>query len=390
MTRLLYLEEPYLKSFKARIENIDGDWIGLDQTVFYPGGGGQEADTGWIDDLEVIEMKKGESVLHKVPGHTFQERQEVEASIDWGRRLDLMRGHTAEHMLFSALSNQVEDLELVKISIGEEKKSFIVKGKIDWNIIFQAQKKVNDTIVRGFDVDCSWVDRTDSQLQEIRIKIDRISDDQVRIVRIGDYDAAACSGIHVSSTSEIIRVLVTKMTLAKPKGAVEIEFEVGEKAIERALELATIALKSSDLTGSNPKDLMKTIVNLKDEKERARNSLRIYGRQVLDSLTPEKISGVNVYKGIYHGLDNKTVMAAVNRFVREERTLCVLALVDDRLMMVVARSPDLTLDCRDLINEALGPIGGRGGGKPEFATGGASSTDDPEKAVDTVLRIFNP
>jgi alanyl-tRNA synthetase len=390
MTRLLYLEEPYLKSFKARIENIDGDWIGLDQTVFYPGGGGQEADTGWIDDLEVIEMKKGESVLHKVPGHTFQERQEVEASIDWGRRLDLMRGHTAEHMLFSALSNQVEDLELVKISIGEEKKSFIVKGKIDWNIIFQAQKKVNDTIVRGFDVDCSWVDRTDSQLQEIRIKIDRISDDQVRIVRIGDYDAAACSGIHVSSTSEIIRVLVTKMTLAKPKGAVEIEFEVGEKAIERALELATIALKSSDLTGSIPKDLMKTIVNLKDEKERARNSLRIYGRQVLDSLTPEKISGVNVYKGIYHGLDNKTVMAAVNRFVREERTLCVLALVDDRLMMVVARSPDLTLDCRDLINEALGPIGGRGGGKPEFATGGASSTDDPEKAVDTVLRIFNP
>lgn len=389
MTRLLYLEDPCLRSFKAMIENIDGDWIELDQTAFYPGGGGQEADTGWIDGLEVIEMKKEERVLHKIPGHTFHERQEVDASVDWERRLELMRGHTAEHMLFSALSNLVEDLELVKISIGKEKKSFIVKGEIDWNVISLAQREVNDTIVRRIDVDCSWMDRTDPLLQEIRIKMDRISDDKVRIVRIGDYDAAACSGIHVPSTGDIMRILITKMTVAKPKGAVEIEFEIGGKAIEKALELATIALKASYLTGSQPEDLMKAIVNLKDETEKARNSLKRYGRQVLDSLKPENISGVNVYKGIYHGLDNKTLMAAANRFVREERTLCVLVTMDYRLMMVVARSPDLTIDCRDLINEALGPIGGRGGGKPEFATGGAPSTENAEEAVDSILRIFN-
>ncbi|NYT15558.1 MAG: hypothetical protein GKC02_06325 [Methanomassiliicoccales archaeon] len=389
MTRLLYLEDPCLKSFKAKIKNVYEDWIELDQTAFYPGGGGQEADTGWIDGFEVIEMKKEENVLHKVPGNRFQERQEVEASVDWERRLDLMRGHTAEHMLFSALSNLVEDIELIKISIGKEKKSFIVKGRIDWDIISLAQREVNDTIARRIDVDCSWVDRTDRLLQEIRIKMDRISDDKVRIVRIGDYDAAACSGIHVPCTGDIVRILVTRMTVAKPKGAVEIEFEVGEKAIERSLELATIALKSSDLTGSHPEDLMKAIVNLKDEAERARNSLKRYGRQVLDSLTPESVYGLNIYKGIYHGLDNKTLMIAANRFVRGERTLCILVNVDDRMMMVVARSPDLTIDCRELISEALDPIGGRGGGKPEFATGGAPSTEDAEEAVNRILRIFN-
>jgi alanyl-tRNA synthetase len=388
MTRLLYLEDPCLKSFRAKIEKVDGDWIELDRTAFYPGGGGQEPDTGWIDGFEVVEVKKDWTVLHRVPGHTFKEQQEVEATLNWERRLDLMRGHTAEHMLFSALYDRVEDIELIKISIGPEKKSFIVKGDLDWNVISLAQGAVNEAVVRSIDVDCSWVGRTDPLLQEIRIKMDRISGDEVRIVRIGDLDVAACSGIHVPNTGDIMRILVTKLTAAKPKGAVEIEFEVGEKAIDKAFGLATIALMSSDLVGSHAEDLLKAISNLKDENERVVNSLKRYGRQVLQSLDPEKVSGIDVYKGIYHGLDSKTVMIAANRFVRKERTFCVLVTVNDSLIMVVARSPDLTIDCRDLINEALEPIGGRGGGKPEFATGGASSTDGAEEAVERVLQII--
>lgn len=388
MTRLLYLEDPCLSSFRARIDRIEGDWIELDQTAFYPGGGGQEADGGWIEGQEVVEVRKREGIEHLVPGHNLKKGQEIGARIDWERRLELMRGHTAEHMLFSALSRLVDDLELVKISIGQEKKSFILKGRVNWDVISNAQREVNDAVAGRLGVSSRWIDRSDPTLEGVRAKIDRIHGEEVRVVTIEGFDAAACSGVHVPNTGDIIRIIVTKLTAAKPKGAVEVEFEVGWKAIDKALDLANIALRSSDIVGSNPEDLVKALENMRGEVERSKRSLRQYGREVLESLQPKEISGVNVYKGTYYGLDKKTVMAAANRFVREERTICILVVVEESLMMVVARSADLEIDCKEILDKAMTTIGGRCGGTPEFATGGAQSVEDADRALEGALDIL--
>ena len=69
---------------------------------------------------------------------------------------------------------------------------------------------------------------------------------------IGDYDLAACAGVHVSSTSEIGMLLVEKFTSAKPAGDYEVEFKVGEEAMHRSLQLSTIALQASELYGCAP------------------------------------------------------------------------------------------------------------------------------------------
>lgn len=388
MTRLLYLEDPCLSSFRAKINHIEGDWIELDQTAFYPGGGGQEADGGCIEGQEVIEVRKREGIEHLVPGHSLKEGQEIGARIDWERRLELMRGHTAEHMLFSTLSRLVDDLELVKISIGQEKKSFILKGGVNWDVISRAQREVNDAVAVRLEVSSRWVDRSDPVLEDVRAKLERIHGDEVRVVSIEGFDAAACSGVHVPNTGDIVRIIVTKLTAAKPKGAVEVEFEVGRRAVDKAFDLANIALRSSDLVGSHPDDLTKALENMREEIERSRRSLRQYGREVLGSLQPEEISGVSVYKGVYYGLDKKTVMAAANRFVRGKRTICVLVVVEESLIVVMARSADLEIDCREILNQALMAIGGRSGGAPEFATGGAQSVEDAKQALESALEIL--
>ena len=388
MTELLYLDDPCLYEFKATVTSTDGEWVVLDRTAFYPGGGGQEADTGVIEGLDVTEIQKVNGIGHRVPEHRFHVGQVVECRLDWERRLDLMRGHTAEHMLFSALSHQLKDLKLVKISITPERKSVIVTGDIDWGTIITIQRELNQAISHDMDVEAVWVNRSDPVLEGTRVKLNRIQGDSVRIVRIGEFDAAACAGTHVPTTGMIGRVLVTKMTAAKPVGSVEIEFEVGDRAVNRGLDLASIALMTSDTMGSHPEDLFKAVENLRSVAESSRESLRQCSRQILDSLQPEEVNGINLYSGIYHGVDRRVVLAAANHMVRRERTACILICVEDTMMMIMARSDDLNFDCRDLLRRALEPIKGRSGGKPEFATGGSPSIDGAQEILEGAISLL--
>ena len=122
MTICLYQSDPYCREFDARVAEVRGDWIVLDRTAFYPGGGGQEPDRGTLSDMVVVEVKRDNgNVLHKAPGHHFSAGDAVHGKIDWSRRFDLMRGHTGEHLLFSCLQNVSPELKLIKIAITPEK-----------------------------------------------------------------------------------------------------------------------------------------------------------------------------------------------------------------------------------------------------------------------------
>lgn len=389
MTLPLYLRNPYMKEFTAEITAVEEEWIELDKTAFYPGGGGQDPDTGWIEDTPVIEViKKNGRILHRVSGGSFTAGQHVSCRIDWNRRYELMKGHTAEHLIFSALSREVEGIELVKISIKPEKKSLTVRGQLDWDAVLNAQANVNEIIENEMQVECLWLNRDDPLLQGVRAKLERISSDEIRIIKIGDFDIAACSGVHVSNTKEIENVLITKLNSAKPAGDFEVEFEVGAKARRLALDLAGITLKASELLGAHPHDVIKAIQNLKREAERTRETLSNLIREKIKSLEPERAGDVLIYSGIFPSVDRKVLIDAANRIVRSEGRACVFATVDESLTMIVARSSDLHFDSREILSTALKEVGGRGGGKPEFAVGGSGTPDDYEKALRTAVNTI--
>jgi len=115
MTVKLYEADPYLSEFTATVTKVEGDWVVLDRTAFYPGGGGQERDRGTLDGCEVTGVKGKDEISHQVPGHRLTEGSQVKGVLDWANRYGLMRAHTGEHLLFSALSRRTE-MELVKSS----------------------------------------------------------------------------------------------------------------------------------------------------------------------------------------------------------------------------------------------------------------------------------
>ena len=137
---------------------VEGDWVTMDRTAFYPGGGGQERDRGTLDGLVVIGVKGKDEVAHQVLGHKFVIGRSVVGRIDWDIRYGLMKAHTGEHLLFSALSKRTE-MELVKISISPEKKVLVVKGQLNWDMVREAVQEVNSIIAHGAPVGCEYVDR---------------------------------------------------------------------------------------------------------------------------------------------------------------------------------------------------------------------------------------
>ena len=382
MTRLLYESDPYLTKFDATVVTVQGEWVVLDRSAFFPGGGGQEHDTGWMGGFEVgsVKSQAGE-VLHQVTGNNFAVGDKVDCEIDWERRHDLMRGHSGEHLLFSILVKLCPDIELVKIAIMPGKKSLVVKGKLDWPLMAQAQRLANEAIAAQLPITEAWVSKDSDAIKEIRIKVDRIHGDKVRIVNIGEIDKAACAGVHIQNTRELRMILVTKLTSARPVGDYEIEFETGRQAMQTALWLSNIGLQAAELIRAQPEDLLNALTNLKGELQIAKDAVREYGKQALARLEPEKVSGVRLFSGIFEGLDKRTLIDAANNLVKGDRTVAIMATVDERLMLVVAISKDLDLDCRELLGDGLRAVDGKGGGGKNFASGGAI---DPTRAKDAL------
>jgi alanyl-tRNA synthetase len=204
----------------------------------------------------------------------------------------------------------------------------------------------------------------------------------VRVVTIGDLDKAACAGVHIQNTRELKMLLVTKLTSARPVGDFEIEFETGRRAMQTALRLSSIGLQAAESVRAQPDHLLNALSNLKGELLGAQDAVRAYGRQALKRLEPEKVEGVRLYSGIFDGLDKKTLVDSINELIGADRTVAIMASVDERLTLFVATSKDLEIDSREVLNRGLKVVDGKGGGGKNFASGGASHPQRAKEALD--------
>lgn len=387
MTVKLYEADPYLSEFTATVTKVEGDWVVLDRTAFYPGGGGQERDRGTLDGCEVTGVKGKDEISHQVPGHRLTEGSQVKGVLDWANRYGLMRAHTGEHLLFSALSRRTE-MELVKISLSKEKKVLIVKGHLDWDTVRDAVHEVNGIIAMGAEVTSQHVDRESMGEGGPRVKLDRISDRMVRVVSIGDYDSAACAGVHLKDAKEVGMLLVSKFTSAKPAGDWEIEFLVGPEAVSAAVDHSVRALMLAERMGALPQDSLTAYDNRDRELSRAREALKAYGKMALSSLRPEQLGDRKLFSGSFIGLDRKMVMERANELVADGGSVAALVCQDEKTFLVIACSADVDLDCVSLLNSVLSQHGGRGGGKPHFASGGAPDLLEPSVLLSEIIRLL--
>lgn len=381
MVEKLYYINPYLKQFDATIVRIDDDRIFLDRTAFYPGGGGQANDLGTIDGRKLTDVgKDGEEIYHTLPGAPFKVGQKVHCDLDWDRRYDLMRGHSGQHILFRAMQEQNPELTVSKVDIGAEKKVLFFNGEMSWSMIRRALARANQVIAADMGVAIEEVSRDSPLLKDVRVKVDRIAGEKVRIVRVGDFDAAACGGVHVKTAGEIGGLAIVKLVSGRQASDWNVQFDIGINALQSSSELAISMLSIADMLGCAPDNVEPTVSNLKATAAALQEKLRAASQKQLEALQPEKVQDYSLYSEMLSGADRKTMNDISSKLIRQEGAIILLCDVSENSYMLVACNEKIALDCPALLNKGMDKLKGRGGGKKNFAQGGGIEIARAEEA----------
>lgn len=231
MTELLYQTDSYLKGFEATITGVDAEThiVVLDRSAFYPGGGGQPNDTGTLtlsdgNTYPVVKVKKqGEDVLHFLGGDAPlpEVGAQVKGQLDWERRYQLMRTHTALHVLCGTVFRDYGAL----VTGGNMEP---LKGRMDFEfermqgeLVAEIETAVNKEVIASHDVRVKILPREEAfQIPDlIRTKINLLPEGitEVRTVEIVGLDLQADGGTHVKNTTEVGKIRVVDY---KSKGAI--------------------------------------------------------------------------------------------------------------------------------------------------------------------------
>jgi misacylated tRNA(Ala) deacylase len=236
-TELLYLRDAYLRDFDATVVVIDeeGRRVVLDRTAFYPTGGGQPHDTGSVGACRVVEVKKeGDDVWHTLSGDGPLPAvgEEVRGEVDWDRRHQLMRTHTALHILCGVIWN-----EWGTAVTGGNMEPLSARMDFEFDPLppgfgETVEKLVNAEIAAGRPIEVSFIPRSEAVLDEdlIRTKVNLIPESvsEIRVVDIVGLDKQADGGTHVRTTDEVGQITVLK-TESKGKGNKRIRIQVTDR-----------------------------------------------------------------------------------------------------------------------------------------------------------------
>ena len=368
MTDEIFDQDPYVFEFEGAVVSVDGDRVVLDSTAFYPGGGGQVCDTGTLSGRNVTEVfRKGDDIMHVVPGHGLKVGSIVWGSVDWKRRYDLMKGHTAEHLLFGSLRKAFPELGIVKIFISPDSKYVVVDRDVPWTVIRDAVHRVNGIIADNVSIRKVVMNRDDPDLENVRVDLDKVKSSDVTVIEIGDADAAACSGIHVMETEELGAIYVDRKVSAGKDGFA-IHFRTGWDAIDTSAELGGICIEICEKFGSKPDDILKAADNIAEQTESMRKSIRILLTSALKTIPGETVNGTVVYRGIFPPADNKVFQDACERFRSSGSVSIIISSGSSSTVFISSGSPKV--DCGAILKKTLEKYNGRGGGKKDFAQGG--------------------
>lgn len=229
-TDLAYLRDAFVREFDATVIAVDGNCVALDATYFYPTGGGQPHDTGTLGSAHVSEVRKeGDAVWHTLQGPIPSVGDVMHGVVDWDRRFNLMRTHTAMHILCGVIWNEWQ----VPVTGGNMEP---LSARMDFEFdplpegfAQRVEDLVNEAIARDFPIEVSFLPRETAVLDAdlIRTKVSLIPETvkEIRVVDIVGLDKQADGGTHVRSTADVGRFRVIKLE-NKGKGNKRVRVEI--------------------------------------------------------------------------------------------------------------------------------------------------------------------
>lgn len=396
MTQRLYYADSHLVEFEARVVAVSSAEGGraavrLDQTAFYPTGGGQPTDTGTLGAARVVECVDEEDggVLHLCEGEPLIEGQTVTGRVDWARRLDHIQQHTGQHIL----SQSFVELH------GAQTRSFRMLEEvceIDVELSDPSDERIERAVRRANEI--IWQSRavrvhfvTPDEAARMPLRKDSAREGELRVIEIEGFDFSPCGGTHAASTGEVGCIVARHWERAK--GLVRVTFAAGVRAVADYARANRTARATAAVFSVGRDEAAEAAARLQEENKQLQRRLRaaeetaarVEARELYEeAVASEKNENAAVFVArVFEGRDAESLRRLASALAAHARAVALLGSVDEgAARLVFARASDARGDMNALMREACQTLGGRGGGRPDLAQGGGPRSERLAEALD--------
>ncbi|HEK4935995.1 TPA: alanine--tRNA ligase [Clostridioides difficile] len=389
----------------------EGDKVSivLDNTTFYPEGGGQVGDCGLITNenlvLEVLNTKKGanNSIKHIgiIKSGRISNGDKVKTLVDGETRMSAARNHSATHLLHKALREVLgEHVNQAGSLVTPERLRFDITHfeAISNEELKVIEEKVNNVILSSLDIKCDIMNIKEAKEKGATALFGEKYGDEVRVVSMGDYSTELCGGTHLTNTSQVgmFKILSEGGVAA---GVRRIEAITGKAVYEYLKEREGIISEVCVNLKSKEDNLIQRISSLLEENKNLSKELHDMkakmSLQSVDSIFDSKVevNGVNLITNKFEGMDMDTLRETADN-LRDKLGSGVVVLanvVDDKVNFVVTATKDVLdkgIHSGNIVREVAKIAGGKGGGRPNMAQAGASDVSKVDQALSYASEVI--
>ena len=366
MTKRLYYEDAYCREFDARVmdcrEGKQGWEVVLDQTAFYPEGGGQPADEGTLGEAKVLDVKEGgEEVIHLCdrplePGST------VHGTLDWDRRFRFMQQHSGEH-IFSGIVHRTFGYDNIGFHMGKDCVTVDFSGMLSEKDIAQVERAANEAVLADLEILEDYPSR--EALGRLDYRSKKELEGQVRIITIPGSDVCACCGTHVKRTGQIgpIKAVASEHY----KTGIRISLQIGWKALEDYEEKHRNIKEISALLSAPPQETAEAVRKLQEQLQELKAANVVLKQKQLDRLVEEVPEGAGRVIRFVEDLNPVEVRMLADRLAQKADFAAVFSGNDgEGYKYVMCSSHTDVAALGKKFNETLN---GRGGGRNPMVQG---------------------
>ena len=379
----LFYREPYLKEFDSVVLTCEvskqGYVITLEDTLFYPEGGGQLCDFGTLNAIDVIDVQRKNDIVYHTVKEEIPVGTKVHGIIDWKRRFDHMQNHTGEHIV-SGIIHKHYGYENVGFHMGDVIQ-IDMSGPLTWEQLMLVEQETNEVIYSNVPVEITYP--TKEELEKIPYRSKKELIGKVRIVTIGDADICACCGTHVSHTGEI--GLVKILSVIKHKDGVRVEMASGNRALELLRKEHEEVQHISQALSAKVLEIDQAVDKLLVSNEQ----LYLQKKNMTDILLEQKINtyeeGTSFVLDFEEGIERTSLVNFADKLLKEKNIGTVAICNQERQgysYIILSQS----LNLRDYVKEVNTSLNGKGGGKPEIIQGSFQANKEEIKNV--LLKTF--
>ena len=369
----LYDADSYLKEFTATVVSCEQKddttyRVVLDQTAFFPEGGGQTGDIGWLNDVEVIDTREKGGVIYHETKVPLEAGMKVTGKIDFTVRYDKMQQHTGEHIL-SGIVCATYGYHNVGFHLSTEITTLDFDGELSAEQVHELEVRANKMIHANIPVQVKFPAKEELSKMDYRSKIE--IEGQVRIVEIPGVDRCACCAPHVKMTGEI--GLIKIVSCDRHRGGCRMTIVCGMRALKDYQQKQESVGKVSATLSAKPEKIAEAVAHLQEQQAKLREQLNHIQAMYLDSKL-EKIQPEEKVVCIFEeSLDSIAMRNFVNGAMERCDGVCGAFIGNDECGYHYILGSK-TVDVRAVSKKLNEKFSGKGGGKPQMVQGSLSGS----------------